>query len=203
MGILALIAVVVVIVIAVIFNIKRKREKANILKGNDVQTLTVKYKSNEQLKQWAHNLAEITESQIAANKYFNFELYVMPYPNAINYGYNLQKVYYEHIKELSDNPKAVILSQFNFSEHNLPDIVVHKYTDYMIQTINQLTALSLAIAELVVEELKAAGHDARNCDAARIINQDGYELPSDESYQESQFNIQCIKYKPPRATGTW
>lgn len=202
MQILVLIAVVVVIIIAVIYNIKRKRDKANVLKGHDVPTLTTKYKSNEQLKIWAHTLAEITKNEIAANRYFDFELYVMPYPNAINYGYNLQKVYYEHIKELADNPKAVVLSQFNFSEHNLPDIIVHKYTDYMIQTINTLTALSLAVAELVVEELKAAGYDVKNSDVVRIIDQDGCEVSQREG-GEAQFNIQCIKYKPPRATGSW
>lgn len=195
-----IIVIAIIVIITIIVEVAKAQNKKSKEKSeaNDLRTRTDKYKSNEKIKDWAQSLIEITENQIAASKFYSIDFIVMPYPNAISYGYNLQKVYYENIRELTENPKAIVLSQFNFSQNNLPDI--YSYTD-MNENVKNFAALSLAVAEIIVDGIKKSGHSAYTSNVARIVNVSGTETL--ENAPDIQTKIQCIHYLPPKATGEW
>ncbi len=198
MAIIIPVAIFIAIATIIIVIKDRKEEAKKKSEAIDFRTRTDKYKSNEKIKCWAQSLIKITENQITASKFYSIDFIVMPYPNAINYGYNLQKVYYENIRKLIENPKAIVLSQFNFSQNNLPDI--YSYTD-MNEDAKDFAALSLAVAEIIVEGLKKSGHSVYTSNVTRIINNNGTEVP--ENAPDIQTEIQCIHYSPPSATGEW
>lgn len=191
--VIAIIVVISIIVEAAKAKSKKSKEQSE---ANDLRTRTDKYKSNEKIKDWAQRLIEITKNQIVASKFYSIDFIVMPYPNAISYGYNLQKVYYENIGKLTENPKAIVLSQFNFSQNNLPDI--YSYTDDMNEIVKNFAALSLAVAEIIESGLE--GHRVYTSNVARIVNSRGTET---FDAPDIQTKIQYIHYLPPSATGKW
>lgn len=89
-----IIVIAIIVIITIIVEVAKAQNKKSKEKSeaNDLRTRTDKYKSNEKIKDWAQSLIEITENQIAASKFYSIDFIVMPYPNAISYGYNLQSV---------------------------------------------------------------------------------------------------------------
>lgn len=187
-----IIVLIIVVVLAILYFVWKKREHQN--ESNDYARRLEKFKSNEQLKNWARELAEITKEQIEEIKFYGFKLFVMPYTNAVNFGYNLQEVYYERFNQLDDNPKATVLSQFNFTQHNLPDL--NSYDNRL-----DFLAVSSAVADMTAKLLKDFGYDTISVTSEpRIINSKGYKT---EYMQAKQMDIPCIVYTPKQGTGNW
>ncbi len=191
-----MILIVVAFGIALWYSLYKKRKEKleeekrleNERREQAEKDLIERIKSNVTIQGWACAMAQFIRGAIQNSPWKDWEFHLIAYTYGVDFGLNLQKIYFPYIKKYSDADGRNLVARWIFSKYALPDL-----------ESEQMNLFEDVLTDMIVSWLLEREIKVKKSRCPRVMV---YETVCAPDFLNDCF-IHTINYEKKKVEGSW